>query len=109
MTQKAISRLWTLTGIAALLLLIATAALALRADDLAGAGYQGTLSGTGGPVLVREGPSGLHPITTILPDGTAVFVTESLEAEGRVWVRVETEAIEGWVPLESVRIVSSNP
>jgi hypothetical protein len=109
MSPRTISRLWTLTGIVALALLLATAALAIRAEALAGAGYEATLSGTGGPVLVRDGPSGLDPIVTILPQNTAVFVTEALEAEGRIWVLVETEALEGWVPLEAVEVDTLGP
>ena len=103
-SDRSVSRLWYLTGFAALLLLCATFALAFRAGDLADSGYSATLRASGGPVLVREGPSGLDPIITILPQGTPVFVTDSIELEGRTWVLIETDEIEGWVPVELVRV-----
>ncbi|MDX1436393.1 MAG: SH3 domain-containing protein [Anaerolineales bacterium] len=104
MSPKTISRLWYLTGLFVLLLLVGTVALTIRASDLENAGVNATLRGASGPVLVREGPGGLDPIITILPQGTRVFVTESQEVDGRTWVLIETDQYTGWVSVENIRV-----
>jgi hypothetical protein len=104
MSPKTTTRLWYLTGLAALLLLLGTVALTIRASELQDVGISATLRGTSGPVLVRGGPSGLDQIITILPQGTRVFVTDSQEVDGRRWALVETEQYTGWVPVEFIRV-----
>ena len=105
MSRNTIARLWIITGVAALALVIASIALTARASDLSNSGYNATLSGIGGPVLVRQGPTGLDPIISILPQGSPVFVVEEIEEGGRRWARIETEALSGWVAAEAVRPV----
>jgi hypothetical protein len=103
-SEKTISRLWYLTGILALLLLIGTASLVTRGADLDDVGFDAALNRSGGPVVVREGPTGLDPIITILPQGSPVFVVDATESEGRNWVLIQADEIEGWVPAEEIRV-----
>ena len=104
MSRKTISRLWYLTGILALLLLIGTASLAARGADLDDVGFDAALNRSGGPVVVREGPTGLDPIVSIRPQGSGVFVVGATESEGRNWILIRVDEIEGWVPADEVRI-----
>ena len=104
MSQKTVSRLWYLTGMVFLILLIGTVSLAARSADLDDVGFDATLNRTGGPVVVREGPTGLDPIITILPQGSPVFVVDAIESQGRNWVLIRADEVEGWIPADEIRM-----
>ena len=104
MSPKTITRLWYLTGLLALLLLVGTASLAARGADLDDVGFDASLNRFGGPVVVREGPSGLDAIITILPQGSPVFVVQAVESEGRNWVLIRAGDFEGWTPADEIQM-----
>ena len=103
MSKKLISRLWVLTGLVALVLLVATVSLASRATSQSDQAV--TVYLTGGRLFqLYEEPDRLSRVRSVLDYGTAVEVVDSTQDMEQQWYYVEVEDKEGWIPAESVSL-----
>lgn len=94
--------LWLLAGIVALILLLATGALALKAGSQAGT-FAGIVAGPQGAVYLRSRPAPGAGVVTILEPGDRVEVENSRDVDGSRWYQVRTERGRlGWLPEERV-------
>jgi SH3-like domain-containing protein len=109
-SKKLFSRLWILTGLVALVLLIVTVSLASRAlvlpRTISQADQTVTVYLTGGGRLFQlyEEPDRLARVRSVLEYGTAVDVVDSTEDRDQLWYYVEVEEKKGWIPAESVSL-----
>lgn len=104
MNDRQISRLWILTLLFALILAAVTLALVVRSRAIADLGVEGQVGGHRSVVYLREQPSALGAIVTVLRRNQDVKVTNSQEENGRLWYYVRTEEEAGWVLAEQVSL-----
>ncbi|MBN2499395.1 MAG: SH3 domain-containing protein [Anaerolineales bacterium] len=98
MSKKALSILWTLTGIVALGLLALTITIVIQTGALAETGIPGQVTdSTGAVVLLHAEPSRTATVITILEAQAALTVTDSQREDDVLWYQVQTEAGQGWV------------
>lgn len=102
--DKMLSRLWMVTALLILALAAATLALTLRARAIADLGVDGRVGGYRSVVYLREQPSAVAAIATVLRTNQEVKVTNSREESGRLWYFVRTEEEAGWVLAEQVTL-----
>jgi len=103
-SKKLFSRLWILTGLVALVLLVATVSLASRAISQTDQTVTVYLTGSGRLFQLYEEPDRLARIRSVLDYGTAVDVVDSTEDGDQLWYYVEVEDKKGWIPAESVSL-----
>ena len=89
--------LWAITGLAALILLIATVTLFRRADQIEESGIVGYVANGGPAVFLRDQPSSSGAVLTILEPGVSVRVTDSTTRGNVDWYQVVTEENAGWL------------
>jgi len=87
-----------------LILLAATLALTLRARAIDHLGVDGRVSGYRSVVYLREQPSAVTAIVTVLRPNQEVKVTNSREESGRLWYFVRTEDEAGWVLSDQITL-----
>lgn len=105
MSKKVLSGLWILTGLAALVLLVTTIGLAVKAQAQADQPITVYLTGKGLVVQLREQPDQMSRVVAILERGTVVTVTDSVTEGDQTWYHVQkAETSSGWVKAEYVSL-----
>ncbi len=104
MSKKLISRLWILTGLIALVLLVTTVSLTLRATSQTDQTVTAYLTGGGRLFQLYEEPNRLARVRSVLDYGAAVEVVDSAQERDQLWYYVQAEDKSGWIPAESVRL-----
>jgi hypothetical protein len=98
------SIVWKITGLIALVLLLATFSLAVKSrayDDSAIVGY---VTAPGSSAYLRSQPSEESRIVTILERDTVLWIKNSITKDSQTWYHVETDADSGWIPSENVSL-----
>lgn len=95
------SRLWQITLILTLLLLIATIGLAVQAQNQPLIGVDAQVNGR---FYLRDAPYGGAQVVGVLRGGTAVTITDSTEQGKSTWYQIEIEEQTGWLPATAVTI-----
>lgn len=95
-------RLWGITGIAVIGLLVATLFLAYRAFNMPVTGLEGSITGLNPTIYLREEPTGRGKIVTILERGHSVVVIDVTMSDGASWLKVDSGRFSGWVPATNV-------
>ena len=93
--------LWFLAGIIALILLLATGALYVKANS-GPVSFAGTVAGPEGAVYLRSRPHPSAGVVTILEPGDLLEVQGSRDVDGTYWYEVHAEGNRGWLPDERV-------
>lgn len=101
LSEKSISRLWLFTGMAILLLLAATVALAVQAGSQPAAGVEAAVYRR---VFLREEPVGVGRIDAVLRPGTVVTITDAVQQSGSTWYEIEVGELTGWIPANTVTL-----
>ena len=104
MSKKLLSRLWILTGLVALVLLVATVSLTSRAASQADQTVTVYLTGGGRLFQLYEEPDRLARVRSVLDYGTAVEVVDSTKDMDQQWYYVEVEDKSGWIPAEYISL-----
>jgi hypothetical protein len=104
MTSKTLSYLWKLTWIAALILLLATVGLILKAKAAAQAEVVVFVTSPSNSAYLRAKSDGSSKILTILENGTPVLVKNTRSVAGEDWYYVQTETHSGWLPFENISL-----
>ena len=76
LSNKTISRLWLITLLVVLLLLLATIGLAVQARNQPVIGVEAEINKR---FFMREGPQGVARISAVLRQGTAVTIIDSVQ------------------------------
>jgi uncharacterized protein YgiM (DUF1202 family) len=100
-SDKTIARLWKITLLLVLLLLLATIGLAVQARGQPAAGVDGQINKR---FFMREGPAGVARISAVLRQGTVVTITDSVQRGSTIWYQIEIGELMGWVPSDAVTI-----
>ena len=108
LSEKTLTTLWIVTGLAVLGLLAATIYLGLSTRTAGEVRAEAVIQSAGGTVYLYARPGASERILTVLEPGTPVTVTSEQTQNGRIWLLVKTEAFAGWVPAASVRL-AENP
>ena len=101
MSDKTIARLWKITLLLVLLLLVATIGLAVQARSQPVSGVEAQLNKR---FFMREGPEGVARISAVLRQGTLVTITDSVQRGSTIWYQIEIGELTGWVPSDAVTI-----
>jgi uncharacterized protein YgiM (DUF1202 family) len=101
MSNKSISRLWLITLLAVLLLLVVTIGLAVQARNQPVIGVEAQINKR---FFLREGPQGVARISAVLRQGTAVTITDSVQQGATTWYQIETGELTGWIPSSAVML-----
>jgi uncharacterized protein YgiM (DUF1202 family) len=104
MTHKSLRTLWILTGLVALVLLVATVALVFQAQAVQELRVPARITSASTPVYLRDYPSATQRILTLLNPGTQVIVVDAAARDGRNWYQVEVDEQIGWVPAANVQL-----
>lgn len=102
MSKRSIRLLWILTAAAAAMLAAATFLVSQEAREKEEEGYVAYVVGTDSVIYLRENPSALAHIVTILELDQQVFVTGRTVATDDPWLQVDTGEYQGWVPAERI-------
>ena len=102
MSNKTASTLWTVTGLIALLLLIATIGLTVRAQTQPVVGVEAQVNGR---FYLRDAPYGGAGIITALRGGTAVTLIDSEQQGQTLWYQIEFNQQTGWMPSNALDII----
>ncbi len=108
LSEKTLTTLWIVTGLAALSLLAATIYLGAKTRTTGEVRAEAVIQSTGGTVYLYTRPGASERILTVLEPGTPVTVSSKETQNGRIWLFVKTESFAGWVPAASVRL-AENP
>ena len=101
LADKTISRLWRITAVVFLLLVVVTIGLAVRARNQPVAGVEAQVYRR---VFLREEPVGVGRIDAVLRPGTAVTITDAIEQSGSTWYQIEVGERQGWIPANTVNL-----
>ena len=101
MSDETIARLWKITLLFVLLLLVATIGLAVQARNQPVIGVAAQINKR---FFMREGPQGVARISAVLRQGTAVTITDSVQQGSTTWYQIEIGELTGWVPSDAVTI-----
>lgn len=101
LSEKTISRLWFLTAIVILLLLVATIGLAVQARSQLVVGVDALVQRR---VFLRDEPVGVGRIDAVLRPGTLVTITDSEQQGSSTWYQIEVGELAGWIPANTVSI-----
>lgn len=104
-SERTLSRLWAITALAIIVLIVSTAALAFEARRVsARASIEAIIVSRGPSVYLREDPDGTSKIVATLHKGDEVSVVDSLEWNGVLWYEVQTSNIRGYISASQVRL-----
>ncbi len=95
------TRLWQITLIVILLLIVATIGLAVQAQNQPVIGVNAQLNGRS---YLRDAPHGAAQVVNVLRSGTAVTITDSTEQGMSTWYQIEVGTQEGWLPATAVTV-----
>ena len=101
LSNKTISRLWLITLLAVLLLLVLTIGLAVQARSQPVIGVEGEINKR---FFMREGPQGVARISGVLRQGTAVTIIDSEQHGQTIWYQIEIGELSGWIPSSAVTV-----
>ena len=101
LSDRTISRLWLITAIVFLLLLVATIGLAVQARNQPVVGVEARVYRR---VFLREEPVGVGRIDAVLRPGTAVVITDAIDQSGAKWYQIEVGEQQGWIPANTVNL-----
>ena len=101
-SPRSLSILWRITVIVALVLLLATVALALKSRDADDGELTGTVIGPGASIYLRVAPDDERRIVAILRPGATLVIKNSINQDNQTWYQVETESQSGWLPSTNV-------
>ena len=99
MSNKTIARLWKITLLLILLLLLATISLALQTRNQPVIGVAAQINKR---FFMREEPQGVARISAVLRQGTAVMITDSVQQGSTTWYQIEIGELTGWIPSDAV-------
>ena len=100
-TDRTISRLWRITAIVSLLLLVVTVGLMVQARNQPMVGVEARVYRR---VFLREEPVGVGRIDAVVRPGTAVIITDAIEQSGSTWYQIEVGEQQGWIPANTVNL-----
>ncbi len=101
LSEKTVSRLWLITGIAILLLLAATIVLAVQARNQPTVSVEAAVYRR---VFLREEPVGVGRIDAVLRPGTVVTIIDAVQQGGATWYEIEVGELTGWIPANTVNL-----
>jgi hypothetical protein len=101
LSDKTISRLWLITVIAILLLLVATIGLALQARNQPVVGVEAIVQRR---VFMRDEAVGVGRIDAVLRPGTVVMISDAVQQSGTTWYQIEVGEFVGWIPSNTVTL-----
>lgn len=104
MNGKWLKSLWGITGLAALILAIATLALFQRADQIEETGIIAYVANSGSAVFLRDQPNSNGAVLTALETGTLVRVTDSATRSNVDWYHVVAGENSGWLPASRISL-----
>jgi SH3-like domain-containing protein len=94
---------WLLTGIVAMLLLIATIALTAKMVSSASSGYTAYLASPTQLIYLHEEPSAYSKSIAIKEHGTAVTVLRTHREGNQNWYFIDADETSGWVSESRIR------
>jgi hypothetical protein len=97
MNSKRMRILWWLTGLMALILLLATVALFVRADHIEESGILAYVTRSQAAPFLREQPGNDGAVLMVLEYGSAVRISDSETRSNQDWYYVETGEASGWL------------
>jgi len=106
MSKKTLSTLWTITGLAAVVLLAATIGLATQARTQAILNSTVYLNRRSSLNVLHAQPDRFSRIIATLKRGTAVTVRDYVTKDGQTWYYIEAKTASGWVEPEYVSLNS---
>lgn len=95
------TRLWQITLIVTLLLLVATIGLAVQAQNQPVIGVDAQVNSR---FYLRDAPQGGAQVITVLRGGTAVTIIDSTEQGKSIWYQIEIGEQVGWLPSTAVTL-----
>jgi hypothetical protein len=95
---------WLITICAILVLTASTLWLVFRAKSPANSGITGHITSSNPTVYMYAQPATTSQIITVLKRDAKVLVTDSQTENSQVWLYVETEIYDGWVPATNFGI-----
>jgi SH3-like domain-containing protein len=104
MSQRTISILWVITGLAALIMLIATLHLTIKTRNAARVEVTAYISGSKPSVYMRQSPSEHSKIVTILKVGTRISIKNASTENEIDWYYVSYEDQSGWIPVDQISL-----
>lgn len=104
MSKKIISVLWVLAGLVAVVLLVATIGLAVKARDQADRGVTAYLTSGSKLVILLKQPSQAGIVAAIVERGTAVAIVDAITESDQTWYHVKAGTDSGWVQAEYISL-----
>lgn len=95
------TRLWQITLLVTLLLVLATIGLAVQAQNQPVIGVDAQVNGR---FYLRDAPFGGAQIVNVLRSGTAVTIIDATEQGKSTWYQIENGAQTGWLPATAVTV-----
>jgi len=97
MSIKRIKRLWWFTGLLALILLLVTVALFVRAGQVEDKGILAYVAGSSAAPFLRTQPGNDGAILMVLEVGSPVRITDSATRNNQNWYHVNIGERSGWL------------
>ena len=108
-SSLSLNTLWRVTAGVAVLLIVMTFLVAVKARKITSNGFTGYISGQSAIVYLRSQPTNTSQTIAILNPGTPVFVDHSTTREDLTWYHVKTENGNGWIPETDLSLTSRRP
>jgi hypothetical protein len=109
MTQERLKRVWWLTGLVALGLLLVTVALYLRAEQIQGGGIQAYVAASQSAPFLRAQPESNGAVLMVVEPGSAVRLKDSATRNNQDWYFVDTGQVSGWLLASLVTLEPPEP
>ena len=104
MSSKLRTILWSLTGLLALFLLLATVGLIIKAQSVEDIGLVVYVTGSRGSAYLRAQPSKESKVVTVLRKGDPVMVKNARTVDDDDWYYVQTDHKAGWLLAENTSL-----
>jgi uncharacterized protein YgiM (DUF1202 family) len=96
--------LWKITVSAAVVLLIFTLLLIIKAQNINSTGFIGYIGSPNSTVYLRSQPDEFSRTIAILNPGTEVYVSHSTSRDGSTWYHIRTDNGAGWIPESNLSL-----
>ncbi len=105
MSKVTLTRLWIVTGLAALLLTAATIGLATRARHISMQNKRAFVTSPDGRIDLYEQPDRASPVLVTLANGSSVMIIDFTTRNGRTWYYVKRSGTNpGWVRARNITL-----
>lgn len=105
MSKKTLTRLWMVTGLVALFLVVATILVATRAKHAGMRDERVFVTSSDGWISVYEQPDRESTVVVTLANGSSVLIVDYTISRGRTWFLVSRSGAEpGWVLARDISL-----